>query len=361
MEEATTVDAGRLQQKQALIVNYGVGANVAGMIYIGIELGLYTALREGGPATSQEFGERTGLRERWLREWLYQQASSRVLEYDAASKRFSISNEVWVLLGDPDELRTLRMNFAGLTDRFAMLDRLPESFRTGIGVRTDDRGNHSAERTELAFRNWYRQVLVQQALPLLDGIVETLQAGGAAADIGCGTGLAMIEMAKAFPAATFHGYETSAQAIERGQEHVRAAAVTNVSFHNASVDPLPGAPAYDFVTTFDCLHDMTQPHEVAGAIRRAIKPDGVWFIADINGAADFEENLATRPLSPLLYAISVMGCMSSALAEEGGAGYGTLGLPEPMMRKLVEEAGFSRFRRVEDLTHPINAYYQARP
>jgi 2-polyprenyl-3-methyl-5-hydroxy-6-metoxy-1,4-benzoquinol methylase len=122
---------------------------------------------------------------------------------------------------------------------------------------------------------------------------------------------------------------------------------------------LPETPTYHFITTFDCLHDMTHPHEVAAAIRRAIKPDGVWFIADIDGAADFEQNLTERPLSALFYAISVMSCMSSALSEEGGAGYGTLGLPEPAMRKLVEGAGFSRFRRV-DLTHPVNAYYEAR-
>ena len=101
---------------------------------------------------------------------------------------------------------------------------------------------------------------------------------------------------------------------------------------------------------------MTHPHEAAAAIRAAIKPSGTWFIADINGGADFEENLS-RPLSPLFYAISVMSCMSSALSTDGGAGYGTLGLPEPEMRKLVERAGFTRFGRLE-LTHPVNAFYE---
>jgi 2-polyprenyl-3-methyl-5-hydroxy-6-metoxy-1,4-benzoquinol methylase len=360
MPEDPAIDPARLQQKQALIVNYGIGAHVAAMIYLGLELGLYGALREGA-ATPDELTRRTGLHERWLREWLYQQASSRVLEYDAASKRFSISNEVWVLLGDLDELRTLQTNFAGLTYRFGMLDRLPEAFRTGRGVRWDERGPRAAEMTELLFRNWYRQVLVPVALPLIEGLVEKLKDGAVAADIGCGTGLAMIEMARAFPASSFHGYEMSQQAIERGRELVRGAVVSNITFHDAASESLPDASAYDFITTFDCLHDMTRPHEVATAIRRAIKPDGVWFIADINGAGDFEQNLASRPLSPLLYAISVMSCMSAALSEEGGAGYGTLGLPEPAMRGLVEEAGFSRFRRIEGLTHPINAYYEARP
>jgi 2-polyprenyl-3-methyl-5-hydroxy-6-metoxy-1,4-benzoquinol methylase len=353
------LDPELLATKQAMIRGYSIGAHVAAMIYVGIELGLYAALRDGGAANPVEFAARTGLHERWLREWLQQQASSALLDYNTETKRFAISPEVWLLIGDPEELRSLRSPFAGLTYRFGMLDRLPEAFRTGIGVRWDDRGARAAESTELAFRNWYRQVLVPNALPKLEGVIARLQAGGVAADVGCGTGLAMIAMARAFPDARFHGYETSLISIERGHAHVREAGVSNVTFHDANIDRLPDAPAYDFVTTFDCLHDMTRPHETAAAIRRAIRPDGVWFIADIDGAGDFEQNLAQRPLSALFYASSVMSCLSSAMAEEGGAGYGTLGLPEPVMRKLVEGAGFSRFRRV-DLTHPINAYYEAR-
>ena len=353
------IDTNILASKQALIAGYGIGAHVAGMIHLGLELGLYGALYESGPSTSEELAASSALHERWLREWLYQQATSRVLDYDASTKRFSISPEVWVLLGDPDELRTLRANFAGLTYRFAMLDQVPEAFRTGIGVAWDDRGPRAAEMTELLFRNWYRHVLVPVALPMLDGVVPALQAGARVADVGCGAGLAMIEMAKAFPLAQLHGYDTSLQAIARGQAHARDAGASNVTFHDANSDVLPDVPTFDLVMTFDCLHDMTHPHEAAAAIRRAIKPDGTWFIADINGGADFEENLAKRPLSALFYAISVMSCMSSALSEEGGAGYGTLGLPEAEMQKLVQGAGFSRFRRV-DLTHPVNAFYEAR-
>lgn len=353
------IDPQILAAKQGLIAGYGIGAHVAGMIHLGLELGLYEALHETGPSTTDELAASSGMHERWLREWLYQQATARVLDYDTSTKRFSISPEVWVLLGDPHELRTQRANFAGLTYRFAMLDRVSDAFHTGLGVPWDDRGPRAAEMTELLFRNWYRSVLVPVALPMLKGVVAALESGGNAADVGCGAGIAMIEMAEAFPRAQFHGYETSLQAIERGRAHVRDAGVSNVIFHDANKDRLPETPTFDFVTTFDCLHDMTHPHDVASAIRRAVMPDGTWFIADINGGVDFEENLATRPVSALFYAISVMSCMSSALSEEGGAGYGTLGLPEPEMRKLVERAGFSQFRRV-DLQHPVNAFYEAR-
>ena len=104
---------------------------------------------------------------------------------------------------------------------------------------------------------------------------------------------------------------------------------------------------------------MTHPETVARAIHGALDEHGTWLIADINGHASFEENLAW-PLSASLYSISVMGCLSSSLSEEGGAGLGTLGLPETAMRELVGDAGFTRFRRLP-IEHPVNAYYEVRP
>jgi len=354
-----TIDPAVLQAKQALLVGFSIGAHVSAMIYVGMKLGLYAAMRKSGPVTSEALAAATGLHERWIREWLRGQAAGTVLEYDAPDGAFSLSPEMAVLLADPDHLMSMESSFAGLSYRFGVLDRLPEAFRSGLGIPWDDRGPDAAAATETLFRNWYRQVLVPVALPMLDGVVARLDAGGVAADVGCGTGIAMIEMAKRFPRARFHGYESSHQAIERGRGYIEAAELSNVTFHDVAIDPLPPRPTFDLITTFDCLHDMTHPHEAASAIRAAIRPHGCWFIADINGAPTFEENLARTRMAPLLYAISVMSCMSSALSAPGGAGYGTLGLPEPEMRRLVEAAGFSRFRRV-DLPHPINAYYEAR-
>lgn len=354
-----TIDPAVLQAKQALLAGFSIGAHVSAMIYVGMKLGLYAAMRTSGPVTSEALATATGLHERWIREWLRGQAAGNVLDYDAATATFTLSPEMAVLLADPDHLMSMESSFAGLTYRFGVLDRLPEAFRSGLGIPWDDRGPDAAAATETLFRNWYRQVLVPVALPALDGVVARLDAGGVAADVGCGTGIAMIEMAKRFPRARFHGYESSHQAIERGRGYIEAAGLSNVTFHDVAIDPLPPRPTFDLITTFDCLHDMTHPHEAASAIRTAIRPQGCWFIADINGAPTFEENLARTRMAPLLYAISVMSCMSSALSAPGGAGYGTLGLPEPEMRRLVEAAGFSRFRRI-DLPHPINAYYEAR-
>jgi hypothetical protein len=114
------------------------------------------------------------------------------------------------------------------------------------------------------------------------------------------------------------------------------------------------------VTTFDCLHDMTRPVDTVRAIRNAIVDDGVWFIVDIDCAPTFEQNLRRRRFATMLYSTSVYACLSSAMSEPGGAGLGTCGLSEPVLRELVEEGGFSRFRRL-DIEHLVNAFYDVRP
>jgi len=250
--------------------------------------------------------------------------------------------------------------FDSIPHRADIIQRLPEAFRTGLGLSWDDRGEGSIQSTESTFGNWYRQVLVPGALPLLDGMVARLEAGCRVADLGCGTGIALIEMAKAYPKSEFHGYEVSALSLARAEENRAAAGTANVFLYDLKEAPLPADAGFDFITTFDCLHDMTDPEKQAAApIRAALKPDGVWFIVDIDGGATFEENLQ-KPAAPMLYAMSVLSCMSSALSEPGGAGLGTLGLPEPALRAFVLAAGFTRFRRL-DLSHPINAYYEVRP
>ena len=132
------------------------------------------------------------------------------------------------------------------------------------------------------------------------------------------------------------------------------------SFHIVPEDGLPADGTFDLITTFDCLHDMTQPARVVEAIRAAIRPDGWWLIADIKGRPTYEENLRDNPMAARMYATSVVGCLQTGMSEPGGAGLGTLGLPEPTMRELTRSAGFTRFR-VLDLPSPINAYYEVRP
>ena len=357
--EPRTLDPAKVKASGEHIFGYLKGAAISAMIYLGDNLGLYRAMTGAGPLTSEELARKTGLHERWVREWIRGQTAAGLIDYKGED-RFELSPETAMFLADDNSPKLAIGIFTDLPQRMAVLEKLPESFRTGLGLNYDARGPEGARGIERVFGNWYRFTLVPQVLPQLDGVVAKLQAGATAADIGCGAGVALIEMAKAFPKSEFHGYDISQHALTRAEANKVDAGVKNATFHDAKEDGLPADASFDFVTTFDCIHDMTNPAATIRAIHSALKPNGSWLIADIKSAPTFEENLEKNPMTAMLYAFSVMGCMSSALSEPGGAGLGTLGFNESVARAMTAEAGFTRFTR-HDFENPFNAYYEVRP
>src|SRR5215471_6200814 len=353
------VDMEKVKANAERILGFLGGAVVSGMIYLGDRLGLYQALQGSEPVTSGDLAHKTGLHERWVREWLQGQAAAGLIDYKGKG-RFALSPEAALVLADENSPLFLAGGFCALPAQMAVLERLPESFRTGLGLPYDALGPEGARGVERLLAPWYRTQLVPVALPKLNGVVSKLEAGAKVADVGCGGGIAAIEMAKAFPQSMFHGYDISKYALERAEANKAQARVTNVTFHNARQEPIPADASFDFISTFDCLHDMAHPEVIIAAIRKALKLDGTWIIADIHGQPTFEQNLADNPLAPLMYGFSVLCCMSSAMSEPGGAGLGTLGFPEPVARRMVAEAGFTRFKS-HDFDNPINAYYEVRP
>lgn len=356
--ELRTIDPAKVKAGGERIFGYLKGMGVSAMIYLGDTLGLYRAMNGAGPLTSTELASKTGLHERWVREWIRGQAASGLIDY-RGEDRFELSPEIALFLANEDSPKLAVGIFSDLPQRMAVVEQLPESFRTGLGLPYDARGAEGARGIERVFGNWYRFTLVSQVLPKLEGMTDKLHAGAKAADIGCGAGLALVEMAKAFPQSQFHGYDISQHALARAEENKTRAGLKNLTFHDVKVDGLTADESFDFITTFDCIHDMTHPFEMIRTIRQALRSDGTWFIADIKSLPTFEENLEKNPMTSLLYAFSVMGCMSSALSAPGGAGLGTLGFNEAVARKVTAEAGFSRFTR-HDFENPLNAYYEVR-
>jgi 2-polyprenyl-3-methyl-5-hydroxy-6-metoxy-1,4-benzoquinol methylase len=335
------------------------GAMTSAMIYLGDRLGLYSALADGGPLTSEELASRTGLHERWVREWMHQQGAAGVLAH-RGDGRFELPAEgVLVLANEAHPANGIGF-FSQLPQMLALAEQLPESFRSGVGLPYDALGPEGARGIERGLAPWFRALLVPFALPRVPGAVERLRAGALVADVGCGAGVALLEMAKAFPASHFHGYDISQHALARAEANRKAAGLANARFHDALVDPLPDDGRFALVTTFDCLHDMTDPAGMTRAIRRALRDDGVWFIADIKAQPSYEDNVAKNPMAAMMYGTSVLTCMSSALSEAGGAGLGTLGLHAELARSMARDAGFSQFETL-DLGHPVNAFYVARP
>ena len=354
------MDPDKLKMFSFLVFSKLEGAVTSGMIHLGDNLGLYSALRDAAtPLSSSELAESTGLHERWVREWAYNQASARIVNCDD-DERFSLSEEAAAVLATPDHPAYGMGMFHRLPRTMDSLRAMPESFRTGIGHNYDSHGPEGAVGIERSFEPWSRAHLLPTVLPALGDVVEKLESGSLVADIGCGAGGALLRMAQQFPRSTFLGYDISKYALGRAAEKLNESGVNNAHFHDPRDTPLPIDASVDFVTTFDCIHDMTHPYEMMQSIRRAICDDGTWLLVDIKAHDTFALNAANNPMAPLMYGISVLSCMSSAMSAPDGAGLGTLGLPESKAEDLARAAGFTRFERLE-IDHPVNAFYAIRP
>ena len=358
------IDPEELKQYSLNVWGYKQGEVVSLMIHIGDRLGLYQALDGAGPVTAAELAERTGLQERWLLEWLRNQAAAKILDFESAAvphegDRFELTPVGSAVLADEENSLAFAAGAFTASTPPETTDKLVDAFRTGIGLSYQELGPNAAHRTERMLGPWVRLALVPKIIPALDEVAAKLEAGAAAADVGCGSGLALLAMAEAYPNSEFHGYDPTAHAIKRAEANAAERGLGNVRFHTAGGEDLPREPRYDFMITFDCIHDMTRPAEVIASIRRALKPDGTWLIKDVRSRARFEDNLR-NPLLAMLYGFSVSACMSSALSEPGGAGLGTLGFNPEVAEKMVRAAGFTRFT-MHDFEDPGNLYYEIRP
>lgn len=358
MAGSAPIDPTKFKDYAKLVFGALGGAMTSAMICLGDRLGLYRVLAETGAVTSAELAEKTGLSERWLREWLHQQGAAGVLEHRGEG-RFALSPEGVAVLADENHPAFGAGFFASLPQNLAVLEALPESFRTGVGLPYDALGEEGARGIERGLAPWFRTLLVPLVIPKL-GVREALERGMAVADLGCGAGQALIALAKAFPRSEFHGYELSKHALARAHENRAAEGLGNLHFHDVSHDPLPEDARFGFVVTLDVLHDMTDPAGAARAVRRAIRDDGTWLVCEIKSHPSYEKNVAENPMAAMMYGTSVLTCMSSALSEPGGAGLGTLGLHADLLRSMVEDAGFTRFETL-DFGHPVNAFYAIRP
>jgi SAM-dependent methyltransferase len=338
--------------------SYKQGELVSLLIHLGDRLGLYRALDGAGPVTASELAERTGLHERWLREWLRGNAAAELL-VSTDGEVFELTEEGAAVLAKEES--SLLFAAGAFTAPFdsSVLDELADAFRTGIGLPYDRLGPGGAHSTERSLGPWARMALVPLIIPALDGVAERLERGALVVDVGCGAGVALSALATAYPNSTFHGYELSRHALDRAAARVQEQGLTNVELFHTRAEELPADGRYDFVLTFDCLHDMTRPGDTIAAIRRAIADDGTWLIKDIRCDDSWAVN-RHNPMLAMFFGFSVTTCMSSAMSEPGGAGLGTVGFTPQVAEQMVRDAGFTQFQ-VHDFEDPANLYYEVRP
>jgi len=354
----TPLDPGEVGMFALNVWSYKQGEVVSLMIHLGDRLGLYKALDGAGPLTAGELAARTGLAGRWLLEWLKGQAAAKILDYHDGD-RFELTAIGSAVLSDEEQSLFFAAGAFAPPGGPELADGLAEAFRTGRGLSYDKMGPSAAHRTERMLGPWTRLALVPKIIPALDGLQAKLEAGADVVDVGCGAGVALEALARAFPRSRFHGYDPSRHAIERARENMRRAGLSNVTLHHKGGNQLPAKPSLDFVLTLDCIHDMPHPGEVLESIRCAIRDDGTWLIKDIRSQPGFRANLA-NPLLAMMYGFSVSACMSSALSEPGGAGLGTLGFNPEVAERMTRDTGFTRFTP-HDFEDPANLYYEVRP
>jgi len=334
------------------IVNDGA---LALMISIGHRTGLFDVMAAMPPASATGIAEAAHLSERYVREWLGAMVTGDIVRYDPPSNTYSLPAE------HADSLtRAASPNNMAVTAQWLPLlggveNAIVEAFVHGRGVpysaypRFHDVMAEESQQTVVAG-------LFDHILPLVPGIEARLEAGIEVLDVACGSGRAMIAMARQYPASRFTGIDFSAEAVSAGNADVARRRLPNVRFVQGDVAELDQAQAYDLVTAFDAIHDQARPAEVLARIRAALRPGGTLLMQDIAGHTRVEDN-RDHPLGPFLYTISCLHCMSVSLAA-GGPGLGAMWGREQALEMLAA-AGFERVS-VESLPHdPINYYYVA--
>jgi 2-polyprenyl-3-methyl-5-hydroxy-6-metoxy-1,4-benzoquinol methylase len=312
-------------------------------IYLGDRLGLYRALFEGGPATSGELAERTGTFERYVREWLEQQAVTGIIEVDepssdARARRYRLSPENAEVLVDQGSINFEAHKGIDFVRGARPLPALVEAFRTGDGLPPlawEPEGRAEFNRAR------FLQLLGRVWLPAIPPVHQRLMIEPPAriADLGCGTGWSSIAMAQAYPLVRVDGFDLDEAAIAHAGENATAAGVdARVRFRAIDVATLEDVGGYDLVTVFEALHDMARPVDALRVLRGLLSEAGSAVIADERVGEAFA--IPAPEQERYAYGWSVVTCLPSAMGEPGAAGTGAVMRPSTL-RRYAEEAGFS--------------------
>jgi 2-polyprenyl-3-methyl-5-hydroxy-6-metoxy-1,4-benzoquinol methylase len=332
------------------------GASLTILLSIGHQTGLLDTMAGLPPATSMQIAEAAGLNERYVREWLAGMTTGHVVDYDAATGTYSLpAHRAGVLTraAGPDNLALVALFVPQLG---GVEQKIIGCFRAGGGLPYSEFPRFHTLMAEMSAAV-FDAALVDVVLPLVDGLPERLRSGADVADFGCGSGHAINLMAQAFPASRFTGIDFSDEAIAAGIQEATRLGLKNASFESHNLPEMDKADAYDVITVFDAIHDQAQPARVLENIHRALRPGGVFLMADIKASSRLEDNVGV-PMSTYLYTTSLMHCMTVSLAA-GGAGLGAAWGTQLATSMLVD-AGFDDVRVVEIESDPLNNYYIAR-
>jgi len=336
-----------------VVGDFGASLSSA-LVYIGQKLGLYQAMVQTGPLTPAELAQKTNTNERYIREWLINQAAGGYAEYDAATGKYSLSPEQATALTDEHSPFYVGGGFFVVKAMTQAAERIESHFRSGGGMLWGEHHPDLFIGTERFFRPGYAAYLVSSWIPSLSGIEAKLQTGAKVADVGCGHGASTIIMANAYPKSEFWAFDNHEASIKNASEKAKNAGVSDrVHFEVSSAETMPDKQ-FDLICFFDCLHDMGNP---VGACKRAaevLAADGSALIVEPMAGNNVEENF--NPIGRTFAGASTLCCTSNSLALNGPA-LGAVA-SEEAIRKTVLAGGFSSFKRTTET--PFNRIFEAR-
>ena len=326
------------------------------LVNVGRKLGLYKTMAAIGPCTSAELAEATGIRERYAREWLANQAAGGYVDYNPEKQTYAIPPAQAMVLAHEESPVFMAPAFEVAASFWLDEDKIVEIFRSGEGLGWHAHNHRLFCGTESFFRAGYRAHLVSQWLPALDGIAERLKRGARVADIGCGHGASTIVMAQAFPNSSFIGLDYHDASIVTARKRAAEQGVTgNLAFETKAATEFDGRD-FDLICFMDCLHDLGDPVGALARCRKALKPDGKVLLVEPYAGDRLEENLNT--IGRMYYAASAMVCTPNSLSQEVGLGLGAQA-GEERLRNVAREAGFSSLRRAAQT--PVNLVLELTP
>lgn len=333
-----------------------LGAIATGaLVLLGDRLGIYRAMGDGKAVTAEDLAEKTGLNERYLREWLSAQAAAGYVDYNAKSKKFKLTPEQACAFADEGSPAFFAGAFEVAQCMWLDEPKIAAAFKSGDGVGWHEHSQCLFRGTERFFRPGYNNHLVSEWIPALKGVKEKLEKGAKVADVGCGHGASTILMALAYPKSKFYAYDYHAPSIARAKQLAKEAGVDKrITFAQATAKDFP-AEDYDLVAFFDCLHDMGDPIGAGKHVKETLAKDGAWMIVEPYANDDLADNL--NPVGRIYYAASTFICTPASKSQEVGLGLGAQA-GEARLKKVVKDAGFTKFRRATET--PFNLVFEAR-
>jgi SAM-dependent methyltransferase len=346
MTTATSADARRDELVERLFGS-ALGAMDLLCVYLGDRLGLYRSLVDRGASTSAELASAAGVKERYAREWLEQQAMAGILEaqdpgVSDAERRYAVPDgheEVLLEAGSLNHMAPMaQLVVACALPIHAVLD----AFRSGDGVPYADYGADLHEGQARFTQPLFDNLLATKWLPAVPAIHDRLKGDPPArvADVACGLGRSSMAIARGYPKVRVDGIDLDQASIAQAERLLPGSGVEDrVAFHcRDAADPeLSGH--YDLVTIFEALHDMSYPVDVLRSARGLLAEGGCLLVGDEKTAERFA--LDAGDVERLYYGFSVLHCLPVGMVGENAAGTGTV-MREDTVRGYAEQAGFTK-------------------